>query len=63
MVRARDSPQCAICEFVMKEMESLLEDEKTEVGHLTYLRTSHLPAIKHRLVKGFHVQTEVDWNC
>ncbi|KAM6956206.1 prosaposin [Aplochiton taeniatus] len=30
MVRARDSPQCAICEFVMKEVESMLEDESTE---------------------------------
>uniref|UniRef100_A0A674EVK7 Prosaposin n=1 Tax=Salmo trutta TaxID=8032 RepID=A0A674EVK7_SALTR len=30
MVRARDSAQCAVCEFVMKEMESMLEDEKTE---------------------------------
>ncbi|XP_038830900.1 prosaposin-like isoform X1 [Salvelinus namaycush] len=30
MVRARDSPQCALCEFMMKEMESMLEDEKME---------------------------------
>ncbi|XP_071379030.1 prosaposin isoform X1 [Centroberyx affinis] len=30
MVRARDSPQCAICEFVMKEVESMLEDQTTE---------------------------------
>jgi len=30
MVRARDSPQCAICEFTMKEVESMLEDEATE---------------------------------
>jgi len=30
MVRARDSPQCAICEFVMKELESTLSDQTTE---------------------------------
>jgi len=30
MVRARDSPQCAICEFVMKQVEDMLEDETTE---------------------------------
>ncbi|KAM3863255.1 prosaposin [Diretmus argenteus] len=30
MVRARDSPQCAICEFVMKEVEDMLEDQTTE---------------------------------
>jgi len=30
MVRARDSPQCAICEFVMKELESTLSDQSTE---------------------------------
>ncbi|XP_027021506.2 prosaposin isoform X3 [Tachysurus fulvidraco] len=30
MVRARDSPQCAICEFVMKEVESLIQDHTTE---------------------------------
>nr|XP_029511790.1 prosaposin-like isoform X3 [Oncorhynchus nerka] len=29
-VRARDSPQCAMCEFMMKELESMLQDEKTE---------------------------------
>lgn len=32
MMRARDSPQCAICEFVMKEVEDMLEDQTTEVG-------------------------------
>lgn len=31
MVRARDSPQCAICEYVMKEIESLIQDQTTEV--------------------------------
>ncbi|KAL4641287.1 prosaposin isoform X2 [Arapaima gigas] len=30
MVRARESPQCAICEFVMKELESLVENPKEE---------------------------------
>lgn len=32
MVRVRDSPTCAICEFVMKQLESMLEDHETEVG-------------------------------
>ncbi|XP_039995068.1 prosaposin isoform X2 [Xiphias gladius] len=30
MVRVRDSSACAICEFVMKQLESMLEDQKTE---------------------------------
>ncbi|KAM9803877.1 prosaposin [Neosynchiropus ocellatus] len=30
MVRVRESPSCAICEFVMKQLESMLEDESTE---------------------------------
>ncbi|KAF5890029.1 prosaposin isoform X2, partial [Clarias magur] len=30
MVRARESPQCAICEFVMKQLESLIQDQTTE---------------------------------
>uniref|UniRef100_A0A8C4E0U3 Prosaposin n=1 Tax=Dicentrarchus labrax TaxID=13489 RepID=A0A8C4E0U3_DICLA len=30
MVRVRDSPTCAICEFVMKQLESMLEDQTTE---------------------------------
>uniref|UniRef100_A0A671YST3 Prosaposin n=1 Tax=Sparus aurata TaxID=8175 RepID=A0A671YST3_SPAAU len=30
MVRVRESPTCAICEFVMKQLESMLEDQKTE---------------------------------
>ncbi|XP_008281683.1 prosaposin isoform X2 [Stegastes partitus] len=30
MVRVRDSPTCAICEFVMKQLESMLQDETTE---------------------------------
>ncbi|XP_017319186.1 prosaposin [Ictalurus punctatus] len=30
MVRARESPQCAICEFVMKELESIIQDQKSE---------------------------------
>ncbi|XP_061693159.1 prosaposin isoform X2 [Syngnathoides biaculeatus] len=30
MVRVRDSPQCAICEFVMKQLESMLQDQATE---------------------------------
>jgi len=30
MVRARASPQCAICEFVMKQLEDTLSDQTTE---------------------------------
>ncbi|KAG7229995.1 hypothetical protein INR49_009715 [Caranx melampygus] len=30
MVRVRDSPTCAICEFVMKQLESMLQDQTTE---------------------------------
>nr|XP_046258353.1 prosaposin isoform X2 [Scatophagus argus] len=30
MVRVRDSNMCAICEFVMKQLESMLEDQATE---------------------------------
>ncbi|XP_047207356.1 prosaposin isoform X1 [Girardinichthys multiradiatus] len=30
MVRVRESPTCAICEFVMKQLESMLEDHTTE---------------------------------
>uniref|UniRef100_A0A3Q3AVY4 Prosaposin n=1 Tax=Kryptolebias marmoratus TaxID=37003 RepID=A0A3Q3AVY4_KRYMA len=30
MVRVRESPTCAICEYVMKEVESMLEDQTTE---------------------------------
>uniref|UniRef100_A0A3B4D7S8 Prosaposin n=1 Tax=Pygocentrus nattereri TaxID=42514 RepID=A0A3B4D7S8_PYGNA len=30
MVRARESPQCAICEFVMKELEDMIQDHTTE---------------------------------
>ncbi|XP_077468862.1 prosaposin [Stigmatopora argus] len=30
MVRVRDSAKCAICELVMKEVEEMLEDQKTE---------------------------------
>ncbi|KAM7385776.1 hypothetical protein PAMP_001833 [Pampus punctatissimus] len=30
MVRVRDSPTCTICEFVMKQLESMLEDQTTE---------------------------------
>ncbi|XP_051773653.1 prosaposin [Ctenopharyngodon idella] len=30
LVRVRDSPQCAICEFVLKELESMIEDHTSE---------------------------------
>lgn len=30
----RVSPMCAICEFVMKQLESMLEDQATEVGYV-----------------------------
>lgn len=32
MVRVRESPTCAICEFAMKQLEAMLEDHATEVG-------------------------------
>lgn len=31
MVHVRDSPTCAICEFVMKQLDSMLVDHTTEV--------------------------------
>lgn len=31
MVRVRDPPVCAICEAVMKQLETMLEDKTTEV--------------------------------
>ncbi|XP_026879158.2 prosaposin isoform X1 [Electrophorus electricus] len=30
MVRAREPPQCAICEFVMRELENMIQDHTTE---------------------------------
>ncbi|KAK7148161.1 hypothetical protein R3I93_012471 [Phoxinus phoxinus] len=30
LVQVRDSPQCALCEFVMKELESMIEDHTSE---------------------------------
>nr|XP_019949387.1 PREDICTED: prosaposin isoform X1 [Paralichthys olivaceus] len=30
MVRVKESPTCAICEFVMKQLEEMLQDQKTE---------------------------------
>ncbi|XP_076831086.1 prosaposin [Brachyhypopomus gauderio] len=30
MVRAREPPQCAICEYVMKELEGMIQDHTTE---------------------------------
>ena len=35
MVRNKEAPQCAVCEFVMKEVEGMLEDETTEVGFVS----------------------------
>lgn len=34
MVRVRDPPLCAICEAVMKQLETMLEDKATEVKYL-----------------------------
>ena len=34
MMRVKESPTCAICEFVMKQLEDTLKDEKTEVRHM-----------------------------
>ncbi|XP_034753387.1 prosaposin isoform X2 [Etheostoma cragini] len=46
MVRVRDSPTCAICEFVMKQLESMLEDQKTEeeVIHAVEKVCTYLPS-------------------
>ncbi|KAK6301405.1 hypothetical protein J4Q44_G00274580 [Coregonus suidteri] len=46
MVRARDSPQCGVCEFMMKEVETMLEDEQTEqdVVHAVEKVCSVLPS-------------------
>ncbi|XP_076018815.1 prosaposin [Genypterus blacodes] len=46
MVRTRDSPKCAICEFVMTKLESMLEDQTTEeeVVHAVQKVCSLLPA-------------------
>lgn len=41
MVRTRDSPQCAICEFVMKEVEDMLQDKATEVRQTRLNTGSH----------------------
>ncbi|XP_067277847.1 prosaposin isoform X2 [Pseudorasbora parva] len=30
LVRVRDTPQCAICEFVMKELENMIQDHTSE---------------------------------
>lgn len=34
MVQVRESPTCAICEYVMKQLETMLEDQATEVGYV-----------------------------
>uniref|UniRef100_A0A8C7JDR9 Prosaposin n=1 Tax=Oncorhynchus kisutch TaxID=8019 RepID=A0A8C7JDR9_ONCKI len=39
MVRARGSPQCIACKFIMKEVESMLGDEKTEQDVVRVLET------------------------
>ena len=67
MVRVRDAPQCAICEFVMKEIEDTLEDETTEVTHtltLSHTHThTHTPTLQtwrlssHRCSGPFHPNT------
>ncbi|XP_041124402.1 prosaposin-like isoform X1 [Polyodon spathula] len=46
LVKARDSPQCAVCEYVIKEIESMVEQEKTEesVIHAVEKVCSILPA-------------------
>uniref|UniRef100_A0A8C9TI50 Prosaposin n=1 Tax=Scleropages formosus TaxID=113540 RepID=A0A8C9TI50_SCLFO len=46
MVRARESPQCVVCEFVMKELESLVENPKEEeaVVHAVEKVCSLLPS-------------------
>ncbi|XP_059929337.1 prosaposin isoform X1 [Gadus macrocephalus] len=46
MVRNKEAPQCAVCEFVMKEVEGMLEDETTEaqVIHTVEKVCNMLPA-------------------
>uniref|UniRef100_A0A8C7YZF8 Prosaposin n=1 Tax=Oryzias sinensis TaxID=183150 RepID=A0A8C7YZF8_9TELE len=50
LVRVKESPQCAICEFVMKQVEAMLTDETTEeeviqaVQKVCYLVPSSLTA-------------------
>ncbi|KAK1164440.1 hypothetical protein AOXY_G14742 [Acipenser oxyrinchus oxyrinchus] len=46
LVKVRDSPQCAVCEYVMKEIERMVEQEKTEesVIHAVEKVCSILPA-------------------
>lgn len=34
MVRVRDPPLCTICEAVMKQLETMLEDKTTEVKYV-----------------------------
>ncbi|XP_041116849.1 prosaposin-like isoform X1 [Polyodon spathula] len=45
LVKVRDSPQCAVCEYVMKEIESMVEQEKTEesIIHAVKVVCSILP--------------------
>lgn len=47
VVRVRESKFCAICEFVMKELESKLEDQTTEVGYV--LTVSSLVIAIHKM--------------
>ncbi|XP_068580952.1 prosaposin [Cebidichthys violaceus] len=46
MVRVRESPQCSICKFVMKELEDQLVDQKTEeeVVHAVEKVCTYLPS-------------------
>lgn len=47
VVRVRESKFCSICEFVMKELESKLEDQATEVGRV--LTASSLVIAIHKI--------------
>lgn len=47
VVRVRESKFCTICEFVMKELESKLEDQATEVGRV--LTASSLVIAIHKM--------------
>ncbi|XP_056291342.1 prosaposin-like [Pseudoliparis swirei] len=46
MVQVRESPKCAICEFVMQQLESILDDQKTEeeVLHAVEKVCTYLPS-------------------